>query len=575
MKLVFLFVVILGSTFSFSQVSTATLSTTKCAHIYSGLDINYNNTTFDVSTTRKRGITYHSRGYIEFDLSSIPSDAIVISATLTITKISGTYTVNPWVTKLIESSWGETTVKASNQPAISTSSSDWETSYTSSGNDFDIDVKSTVQRMVYGAVDNYGWCIQVQNEGVAYSSGTSFHSDEATSNQPELVVVYYKPITFSNVIVTHESATGESDGSISFSHTDLDEEGHTYTWYNSSGTQLQTGATSTIEDLSFGWYGLKIEGSDNGETHYHGFLVGTECEEVTITYDATPNYTQNVYVWDRTLGGIDYSNWNWSNMYYFRTDNKDHGTYWSDIKSYIEFNTWMDEDFKVNQADILFEGWTHIGNGSSNPAEFVEVTETWNEDVITWNSTPGDGGTAGASIPSTTSSTSDMTVDMISFWDDWKTDNNSNNGVVFQLEDFDDDLDTRHVYHSPNTTTTSLRPEWTFKLALFREETPYFCNPVYAGLERRLTGTTYKSQRESLYFYYDEEYAPSSANLTYSIFEYDDMLTPVMSGTTSTLSVGHGRNQYILDVSSLSTDKYIMVVTNDKDEKRYLRFETE
>ncbi len=529
---------------------------------------------------------YYQRVFVQFDISSIPSNAIIYSADLLLTRANGITANFDWKAKLVETEWSEN-ITLNTQPTISNLTDNVSTVAATTNSVQTIDVKDMVQRMVYGAADNYGWSVQVDDENYSGYSGTWFYTSEYSSNddRPKLKVKYYIPLAVSNVDITHESGVSTQDAVISYSLTNGCSSTYTYKWINSSGTQIST--NDSLINVSYGWYGLEVTGVQCGEKMYQGFLVGRECDEVTITYDATPNYTQNVYVWDRTQGGIDYSDWNWSNMYYFRTDNKDHDTYWSDIKSYIEFNTWMDADFEVNQADILFEGWTHVGNGSSNPAEFVEVTESWNEDVITWNSTPTDGGTAGASIPSTTSSTSDMTVDMTTFWDDWKLDNSTNHGVVFQLEDFDDDVDTRHVYHSPNTSTTSLRPEWTFELSLVRSNNPIFCGGAedhpYNELKKQLDGGYGESYDDTLNFALNEAYGVDTLQyLEMTIYDDDHevLATCNASGTTTggapALIHLFDDNRYVMNLSGITAlvngQFYVLEVKNAKEDRFYLKF---
>lgn len=587
---------------SYAQLTTANLYATQDSHTRSNLssaNTNYGNNT-TMLTQRQyfnsggpRGFISQSyrRSFVQFNLSSIPSNAIIYSAELRLVtngNVSGLGSFL-WNTKLITSSWSESTITHNNQPGISTLSSDLVSTTPVLNGTQAIDVTDMVQRMVYGAADNYGWCIQVDNESISMQTGGSFYTSEYSSqfSRPQLYIQYYLPVTFSNVLVTHESATGASDGGVSLDHTGVGSTSHTYKWINSSGTQVAT--TKNLSGVSYGWYGLEITGTSTGEKAYFGFLIGTECEEVTITYDSRPEYTHNVYVWDHvTTSGVDYRDWNWSNMFYFRTDNKNTSPQWSDIKSYIDFNTWMDDAFQINQADILFEGWTHIGNGSSNPAEFNEVTSSWHEDVITWNSLPTNNPTAGATVPSTTSSTSDMTVDMIALWNDWKQDNNTNYGSVFQLQAFDDDYDTRHVYHSPNTSTTSLRPEWTFRLQLGEPNNPILCGTgldsyPYHELRKTLDGGYGESYEDNLNFVIDEAYGIDAGSYLHATIYNDDheaIATSDAAGATSggipALTYVFDDNRYSMSLSGITTmvngQFYVLEVKNTKGDRFYLKF---
>jgi hypothetical protein len=231
----------------------------------------------------------------------------------------------------------------------------------------------------------------------------------------------------------------------------------------------------------------------------------------------------------------------------------------------------MDDAFAVNQADLLLKGLYHSNSGNENQSEVNEVTSYWNENLITWNIPPSNNSTANFLVPATTSTSQDATFDMKNLWDDWKQDNNANYGVLFQLQDFDDDANCSQYYHSPNTATSSKIPEWTFRLSL--NDGGFECNPSYAELKRNLTGVLYKSVDDILYISFDSEYISSSQNLKYSIYHHTAPLSAVISGVSQPVSVDFGTNQRTISVNTLTLkDEYILEVVNDKDEKLYLRF---
>jgi hypothetical protein len=91
---------------------------------------------------------------------------------------------------------------------------------------------------------------------------------------------------------------------------------------------------------------------------------------------------------------------------------------------------------------------------------------------------------------------------------------------------------------------------------------------IYAKLERTIKGVNYKAYQNKLFFYYEEEYKSNSLNYTV----VDKNQTIVMSPNSLLISKVFGDNRYELDVTSLAPGTYTLQVSNDKNEKFFLRF---
>lgn len=510
---------------------------------------------------------FYQRAFVAFDVSSIPSNAIISKATLELTRsgtIQGAGTFS-WKTKRITSSWSEAFISSSSQPAISSLYGDVTSVLSTTASVQEMDVTSMLQRMVQGTVTNYGWCIQVSNEAASANTGCSFYSGNS-AYKPKLVVEYHLPVVISNVHITHESATGASDGGISLDHTCLDKSGHTYSWINASGVQVA--ASQNLSNVSYGWYGLEITGANNGKKEYFGFLVGTKCEEVTISYTTRPEYTDNAMVYDRIIpNGLDYRDINYGNITYIRTQNWNMSP-WTAIKSYVDFNTWMDDEFTINQAELTMEGWAHYNNGTTNTSQFNKVTSAWDEELVTWNTAPTNASLAGPTIASTSATNQDAVIDMSSFWDDWQQDNTTNYGVVFQLDAFDNNGNARQMYFSPAYSGASLRPRWTFKLQLGKG---YECGDYTFYLKDELEQSIAYVPGNALKFKFQEDYNDASGTVSYRL-----ILLENDSEQTGTISKNHQDNWFTLEngvggVSLQSGKIYILEVENAKGQKKYLK----
>ncbi|MCR9171962.1 MAG: DNRLRE domain-containing protein [bacterium] len=576
-----------------AQLSTASLQATADSYTNTRLPTTPNGSDPTMKsgteyTIGPRGgsLQYHQRVYVKFNIAgSIPTNAIIYSAELRLT-MSGSSTGSfDWKTKMIKSTWTEGGVTANNQPTISNLTSDVVTTTPVASGTQTIDVTDMVQRMSYYPSSNHGWCVQVSNEAAASNTGALFHTREAMNFllRPVLYIEYYLPVTLSNVVVTHESGVGASDGGVDYNHTSVGSTTHTYQWYNGAG-QLMLGETNKqLTNVPYGWYGVEITGVNTGEKAYFGFLVGTECEEVTITYTTSPNFTSNSFIYDRVIsGGIDYRDVNYGNTANFRTDNWNNSP-WTDIKSYLDFNTWMDDAFTVNQADLQINGWAHWNSGTTNESQFKMVNDYWNENVITWNASPNVSSSAITTIPNTTSSNQNMTVDMIDAWNDWKTNNLANYGIEFGLQYFDDNFNTRQMYYSPNASSN--RPSWTFKLSLIDNFSFSYCHPdwpPHIAVQKTLDGSYTQTVGGVLHFQYDEEYKVDlSEFLKFNI--YNESRNIVASadgaggttGSISPLTYSFDDNRYELDLSvvpGLQSDTFLVLeVFTAKGQKRYLK----
>jgi hypothetical protein len=131
---------------------------------------------------------------VEFDLSSIPSTATIVSATLRLYYYSWVDT-DPAGRTLdlyaLTGAWTETTVTWDTQPTRSSTSSATATVPTTVDTWMDWDVTADVQDFVSGTSTNNGWILR---DEVAWGSSnipvTRFRAREYGSEPPTLVVVY-------------------------------------------------------------------------------------------------------------------------------------------------------------------------------------------------------------------------------------------------------------------------------------------------------------------------------------------------------------------------------------------------
>lgn len=554
--------------------TTVNLSPTKDAYVNSQAPSqNYGgSTTMQVGTTSGKGWQYHQRGFVAFDLSSIPSNAIIYSATLSLYVQSVTGTAPSWHIKRVESSWiesGTGSITASFQPSITTNTNDWVSTGSQAGSPHVYDMKNMVQRMVYGQIQNYGWSIQVQNEALAATSYEKFYSKEyGTSGlRPKLTVVWFYPPTLSSVNVTHESAPSASDGGVDFVLNGQISTYVDYEWIDGSGTVLASGTGSPtpvfLVNVPYGWYGFHIKGTTYNEELYMAFLVGLECKEVTIEFDPDANYMDNAMNTNLVLGGVDYGDYNYGNQSTLTTYYKH--TTGQKLNSFLKMKLWVDDALTLNQADLTLQGQSH--SGSSNVSEFDLVDGAWNETLISWNNSPTTTSSTTVAIPQTYSTTEDKVIDMTDFWDVWKANNATNYGVVFQM--LPTSSDNQQYYHSPTATTPADRPVVEFKVRL---GSPYECSNLYFYPKAEIEESVAFVSGDKVRFRFEEDYYDATGNLDYVITLLEDDTQQI-----GTLTKNHLVNWFELQdgvggLTFSSGKVYLLQVINQKGQKMYLKF---
>ena len=153
------------------------------------------------------GVNDINRTFIAFDLSTIPTNAIIDSAYLTlfysqaivdILYQASTYfdghvgDTRIWIQKVTQP-WAENTITWNNQPLATTANQISVPTNTSKTQNYKLIVKDFVQGMVANPTNNYGFMLRLQNE-TPYTLVALATSDEANpSIRPKIQVYYHLP----------------------------------------------------------------------------------------------------------------------------------------------------------------------------------------------------------------------------------------------------------------------------------------------------------------------------------------------------------------------------------------------
>ena len=138
----------------------------------------------------------YARSYLQFDLSSIPSEAVIIDAHLGLYYDSSyALTSLPVGVYRVTESWAEETVTWDNQPTYSNEPSDIKILSTEQSNDFVYwQIIDLVEQWLAGSINNYGMVLLDTDES-SDDGGIEFYSSDWTtaSQRPKLVIDYYIP----------------------------------------------------------------------------------------------------------------------------------------------------------------------------------------------------------------------------------------------------------------------------------------------------------------------------------------------------------------------------------------------
>ncbi|MBI3133511.1 MAG: DNRLRE domain-containing protein [Bacteroidetes bacterium] len=515
------------------------------------------------------------RTFIKADLSSIPSTAIILSATLNMYA----YTVNngashPFYLRRVAASWSEAGITWANQPTV-ISSDQISIPHNAATGWHSFNVLSHVQYMVNYPSLNFGWRLSLQNEAPGANSGAYYRDSEQTgftSQRPTLTISYVNPIQISGVV--KHCTEGMDDGTIAPSVTGGSGTYNSYTWYRynmGTVTTIETGtniANADVSALADGLYMLVVgDNSTPTVLGYQYFLIGEENTITTVEFSNTNNTNSALFNDDAqvqyTVATSDGTLTGGSSTY-IQTQVSSTSYLYSLLKYNVNFDPLLSYESANLYLYSVTNGHTRDA-GNTNASQVSRIVGPWIENTVTWNTKPNITATDQVTIPQTTptgATTRDDVVDLIKFVRYWSTNPTQNYGVRFDINTAQSGT-ARLQYQSYDFTTHAKRP----KLVLV-----YSLDAMYYELSESPQGSYYSlSADDILRVKYTEEYLDENLSLSYVI--KDQTGATVLSNTTQPKTIEYGDNRERINVSSLAAGYYTFEVTNDKNEKWYLRFQ--
>jgi hypothetical protein len=273
MKKIFTLVTLFVSSVLTSQ-TTVTLSPAgsggQDAYLASGTPTNNfgNHPEFGASAWSCSGTLCLARGVMQIDMSSIPVNAVVMSANLylncDVDITTPTYTTGTGGTlSKATSSWTENTVTWATQPSTTNVNQVAVSTPTSQTQDYTLNISGMTQSWVNSPATNFGFVFRGNDESAFYKRIMFASSDHTTTaRQPKVVITYSVPAaginesTFLNNVSLYPNPSNDVVIIKGISND------HSYVLIDVAGRELRSGTVSeeiSLAELSQGIYFVLIQ----------------------------------------------------------------------------------------------------------------------------------------------------------------------------------------------------------------------------------------------------------------------------------------------------------------------------
>ncbi len=589
MKRILLLFAFFSALIGYSQsVSSVNLFATENSFTDSGnpTAINYTALSSNVYVT---GTLAYYRIFLKFDLSSIPANSVIVSATMRFTP-SGTE--NIVVTNSTElnldacnTTWSQTTLNHSSGIANNGILTTVGVSSLVSGKR-EFNVKDHVQAMVDGRVPNFGWRMKRSSESSATLTTVYYSKNvHSSASRPQLEIYYYTPAYVSAATIVHAS-NGLSNGSISPTILLGSSATRTYQWYNASG--IISGATSiNLTAKPYGWYGLKSSGTTAGDDLFQAFLIGSKCEMVDISFNSGPDYIDDASITNGTIGsGLTVTNYSQGNSWNSNVNSAEQvsfGSNWFSVSSLIRFRLWIDPALEINEAKMTLYGLGHNPLERPNTSKLTQVTSNWKETGVSYGIRPALG-TLSLNLPNMPAGNGNTTLELNDFFNSWKTNNLANYGIDLSLLSYLNPIvvgstSTKQSYESSDNTN---KPIVAFKVSWVNNTCDF---TSYSRFKDALDGSFVRTIQGKLKVQFNEDYDQKAGRFAKLIL-YDATTYQIKAGINNDGTIigaallpakvlEFDYNQHLLDLSTYSLvigNDYVLELTTSKGEKSYIKF---
>jgi len=425
---------------------------------------------FYVYTWTHSGNRGPGRALIDFDLTQIPSNAMITNASLSLYSSGGTDLdladhstrsgSNASYIERITAPWEESTVTWDTQPTTTTTNRVSLPATTSVDQDFlNMDVTQLVGDMVADSSNNHGFMMRLQTE-VEYRNLSFYTSDYTDAlKRPKLEITYTVPsITRDSIFATICQGEGyEFNGTI-LTETGIYQDSLTNSNDCGEGNVLnltvKDAAYTELEEVicqgeNYEWNGVVLTTSG---TYQDTLQNSNGCDSILVLNLTvhSDSFTQIIVLQPDSTKGKDASIrslWptrNFDNFVKFYVSAWTHSGTPMKGRALIDFDlTQIPSNALITNASLsLYSSGgadldlgDHSTRSGSNASYIERITSPWEESEVTYDTQPTTTTTNRVSLPATTSSNQDfLDIDVTALVEDMIADSENSHGFRMRLQ---------------------------------------------------------------------------------------------------------------------------------------------
>ena len=384
-----------------------------------------------------------TRGLLMFDLSVVPTSAIITSAKIILKGLSHSGT-NPSYLRPNTSAWAESTLNwnvapVAGNPLVTLPQSTLATQ------DYTVDVKNSIQKMINVPASNFGWTLIKQIE--VYTGGLVFASSDysVAASRPQLQLTWCLPMDVkANMTAATSSVT--ANGALTLNVTN-GVPPYAYVWSDASTNKDILNKLPAV-------YSVTV--TDNaGNQVKKQLIIGAENTSMTFTLTPDALAGKDALINANDNGTLVNDNDNVNTLFQAKRASS---SGWFKTRGFIEFDLYgLPSNATVSSATLNLYGSGHNYTRPNNSFLYIN-TSPWTEPSLTWNTQPSHTTANSLALATSTAVNQNYTLNVTSQVQNWVQNPSDNFGWKLMLNDEATSNYATMSFGSSDHGTAGLRP---------------------------------------------------------------------------------------------------------------------